>query len=1277
MPQSYLIYSHFFIFYCWCLYFSQATSILEKIQWDCRKTSGNFVLNNSGTCLSSYEPDTAFPQVDVKGGETLEIVGTSRSEKIKIGGPRYRLDIKRDTSFFKKLSIFRVHKEGKLTLENIQVVGRDVVCLKENDDGSCREFTYGGGITIKGGIGIFKNCLFRNIAGYLIDSATESCGGTYFYLYGDNGGNSIYIQGGHLSISNSIFEENKGYLKGGALRIEQGSANIANSKFIKNIVACGERYSNSNSNAYGGAIYVSGPNPSPGVHIYNSTFSGNSAPKGHCNYCQCTGSCSCACTTYGSNYYNKKQNSCPYCVGAGGAIAVQAEASVIIELSDFNNNDAKVGGAIHINNENSNVTLVSCTTSSKIEQNTDFNGGILSLCVTTPPNNLGDPFNEYKGDVIINSPTFTDNVYTASSDTTKVVLGKCIVTNNLPCSPFGWYNCTDETVGVSCSGCDIGYIINKEINSVGKCIPCPKGKYMDEVGKFACKSCPKGTSNSHFGQPNKKSCINCTVGTFAQNDGSEGCSECMSGMFNDEIGKPACKVCKGGQYQSKKKQTTCDPCNPGKYLSPSNERSAHVQKAQCISCKPGRYQTAQGGNACVPCAAGKYGIEEGGTKPSVCNACTGNTFSKEASGTCSTCANGKVQQYHQQCLDPDKKKKLDGTTPTIIALYAYHPRKLTIQWKLSPKTNRSMITKVVGTVTDFVTNKQDSSWGFELSMANATGATTGLLPNLIRERVYTVRIYIQFQDGRSPASNTIRWETTDRCSADNVYLNTRSRDVSAWQCDTCPKGAFCRGNIGWKQVQAKFGYWRDKHNDQFYSCINAKACHGMPEFHEGCWSPPFVNNSRLCSACMHGYARGSYPGSCSRCHPSRDLWILLLSGVIATILTVYLIKITVFVKGTKTFQFSQGVKKIALSYLQFAALASKIHVPWNQTFRNLFSFQRASISVSQAFLSLDCVFLNKSAWEVYQIKLFIALLFPLLVSPIAYVVITLFIGGNKKHIIATIVLLWYLAFPTIVQKLTALVICTGPIGPNNLAYFQLDPNIPCWKDTHINTVLTVGIFGFVFYVIGLPILSYMILKRLEDLELPDNRVKYGILYDGYSKEFWWWEIVVVSRKFSIILIGSLMTGTMQILSVLLCVAFVILITAFAQPFADARLFRLELLSLSVIYFTFWVGSALASNPKCSEDDNGGEIWCELAAYGVIIFNIVGGFMLAYHFGTAKWKEKGSIVIDTIYKQKCCYCCYNRRKRRDSQLEMESLLNTGLLNGENNLIINDDEMGKIH
>ena len=73
----------------------------------------------------------------------------------------------------------------------------------------------------------------------------------------------------------------------------------------------------------------------------------------------------------------------------------------------------------------------------------------------------------------------------------------------------------------------------------------------------------------------------------------------------------------------------------------------------------------------------------------------------------------------------------------------------------------------------------------------------------------------------------------------------------------------------------------------------------------------------------------------------------------------------------------------------------------------------------------------------------------------------------------------------------------------------VDPAVKCFE---YETSVWIGIvLSFMVYIVGMPAISFLAIKRL-DRTVPENRLKFGILYDGYdSKHYWWWETVIQLR----------------------------------------------------------------------------------------------------------------------------------------------------------------------
>ena len=135
-------------------------------------------------------------------------------------------------------------------------------------------------------------------------------------------------------------------------------------------------------------------------------------------------------------------------------------------------------------------------------------------------------------------------------------------------------------------------------------------------------------------------------------------------------------------------------------------------------------------------------------------------------------------------------------------------------------------------------------------------------------------------------------------------------------------------------------------------------------------------------------------------------------------------------------------------------------------------------------------------------------------------------------------------------------------------YMIVDPDVKCFD---YGTSVWIGIvLSFMVYIVGMPAISFLAIKRL-DRTVPENRLKFGILYDGYdSKHYWWWETVIQLRKFSVIYISAFIESReQQILLVLFVVVVSLFFTALLRPFYDDRLVKMEMLSLIVCFLTFF------------------------------------------------------------------------------------------------------------
>ena len=223
-------------------------------------------------------------------------------------------------------------------------------------------------------------------------------------------------------------------------------------------------------------------------------------------------------------------------------------------------------------------------------------------------------------------------------------------------------------------------------------------------------------------------------------------------------------------------------------------------------------------------------------------------------------------------------------------------------------------------------------------------------------------------------------------------------------------------------------------------------------------------------------------------------------------------------------------------------------------------------------------------------------------------------------------------YPQIVKVVITLFSCTSVI--NGTKYLMLDPEVKCFQ---YNAFVWVGIvLGSVVYIIGMPAISIYIIKRI-DRNDADNRLKYGILYDGYNnKYYWWWETVIQLRKLSVILISAFIESRVQqILLVLFVIVVSLFFTAWLRPFYDDRLVRMEMVSLIVCFLTFFFGSMFLSDEKCVEDE---EFLCVVGQWVVILINVGCVLALVINYSQSWFSEKGDLIKKYYRLCKTHLCC---------------------------------------
>lgn len=140
--------------------------------------------------------------------------------------------------------------------------------------------------------------------------------------------------------------------------------------------------------------------------------------------------------------------------------------------------------------------------------------------------------------------------------------------------------------------------------------------------------------------------------------------------------------------------------------------------------------------------------------------------------------------------------------------------------------------------------------------------------------------------------------------------------------------------------------------------------------------------------------------------------------------------------------------------------------------------------------------------------------------------------------IATLVIALFLVHPSIAQTMFYNFKC---IEIDQEKRVMDDMQVICWNHQHKFFSYFVAVPSIVVWGLGIPFFALILLTRLrKDLDVLETREKYGFLYRGYRKEFYFWEIIIMYRKIALIFIAVFISAYGTIAQALIVFLFLIM-----------------------------------------------------------------------------------------------------------------------------------------
>lgn len=117
---------------------------------------------------------------------------------------------------------------------------------------------------------------------------------------------------------------------------------------------------------------------------------------------------------------------------------------------------------------------------------------------------------------------------------------------------------------------------------------------------------------------------------------------------------------------------------------------------------------------------------------------------------------------------------------------------------------------------------------------------------------------------------------------------------------------------------------------------------------------------------------------------------------------------------------------------------------------------------------------------------------------------------KNQNVMSLIVIVFF--FHSSITNTTLYIFACKPLEEGS--YLIKDMSVECYVGDHV-VMLGLGVLSTAIWVVGYPVLIAILLRRhsrANTLMQEDTYMKYGFLLNGYKKETYYWELVIIARK---------------------------------------------------------------------------------------------------------------------------------------------------------------------
>lgn len=393
----------------------------------------------------------------------------------------------------------------------------------------------------------------------------------------------------------------------------------------------------------------------------------------------------------------------------------------------------------------------------------------------------------------------------------------------------------------------------------------------------------------------------------------------------------------------------------------------------------------------------------------------------------------------------------------------------------------------------------------------------------------------------------IQQDFCQTCPFNSYSLNSSLESNICIDCTNSEK-FYCYGG---SNLTPKPGYWRlNYYSDNFLLCPNSHSCLGYHFKNASLYNPLMASGECeigykgvLCAECIDDYGV-SDKFFCSKCESTYIFFYILASLIFKVVIILFsvhkaiIMSLSLITSNTVNLRkvVSSILMKILFNHLQCLIIVFSIpSLIMPDMISNILYFSKASSPNLTEVISLECGLKNlKLNIRQQVLKMVMIWTSPLIILIISSLYLAFYLKNKKKKIVIENIhdrlRIWFAIFITVIMILypDCMKICFEAfncinVGFSSFPQYQLaaDYSMTCWKGEHMSLIYGAATPFLLLFGIGFPLFVLINLIshwKGNSLNNKAELLKYGYFYFGYDKQFFFWDMVILLRKISILLI---------------------------------------------------------------------------------------------------------------------------------------------------------------